>query len=172
MACACLTGSAATSLRGDAPGVPQVDFYQLSRDPAEDALAMIARKLLERGERLLVVSADPAQLARISDRLWTRRPENFLAHGLAGSPHDARQPILLSDAVGPANGASCVAMTDGRWRDEALGFERAVLLFDNASIDDARGTWRMLDGRDQVTRNYWKQEDGKWVIAASDNPDK
>ena len=144
----------------------QVDFYQLSRDPAEDALAMIAAKVLELGERMLVVSADEALLARISDALWTRKPDSFLAHGLAGSPHDARQPVLLSGRIEPANGARFVALADGQWRDEALGFERVFLLFDQASIETARATWRMLDGREAVTRNYWKQEDGRWIKAA------
>lgn len=140
----------------------QVDFYQLSRDPAEDALAMIAGKVLETGKRLLVVSDEAAQLARISDALWTRQAESFLAHGLAGSPHDARQPILLSERPEPGNGAAYVALADGRWRDEALGFERVFLLFDEATLADARATWRMLDGHEGVTRNYWKQEDGRW----------
>jgi DNA polymerase-3 subunit chi len=144
----------------------QVDFYQLSRDPAEAALAMIAGKVIETGERLLVVSADPALTARISDALWTRRADSFLAHAVAGGPHDARQPILLGETAQAANGARFVAFADGRWREEADGFERIFLLFDEATIEDARATWRSLDGREEVERNYWRQEDGKWIKAA------
>ena len=144
----------------------QVDFYQLSRDPAEVALAMIAGKVIEQGQRLLVVSADAPLSARISEALWTRRAESFLAHGQAGSPHDARQPILLSEHVEPANGARFVAFADGHWREEGLGFDRAFLLFDEATIEAARATWRSLDGHDGLQRNYWRQEDGKWIKAA------
>ncbi|MBS0475461.1 MAG: DNA polymerase III subunit chi, partial [Proteobacteria bacterium] len=34
----------------------QVDFYQLSRDAAETALALIAAKVIDSGQRLLVVA--------------------------------------------------------------------------------------------------------------------
>ncbi len=143
----------------------QVDFYQLSRDPAETALSLIADKVVEAGQRLLVVARDEALRTRISEALWGRR-DSFLAHGLAGEPHQDRQPILLSDRVEAANGARFVAFADGCWQDEGLAFDRAFLLFDSATIDDARATWRKLDGRDDLVRNYWRQEDGRWIKAA------
>ncbi len=141
----------------------RVDFYQLSRDPAEAALPLIARATLAAGERLLVVSGDDAQLLRISEALWTMLPESFLAHGFAGSPDQERQPILLSDQTVAANGANFIAMADGVWRDGADGFARAFLLFDAATLDAARATWRMLGERDGVERKFWKQDGGKWV---------
>lgn len=144
----------------------KVDFYQLSRDPAEKVVPLLARNTLKAGERLLVVSADDDLTGRISARLW-EGGESFLAHGLSGGPHDTRQPILLADAPLAANAARFVIMADGTWRDEALGFERAFLLFDGATIDDARATWRALDGREGVERRYWRQDEaGKWEQAA------
>lgn len=144
----------------------KVDFYQLSRDPAESVVPLLAQNTLKAGERLLVVSADDAQIARISEALW-QRPASFLAHGLAGGPHPERQPILLADRPEPANDARYIALADGQWRDEAEQFERVFLLFDSATIDDARGIWRKLDGRDELERRYWRQEDdGAWVQAA------
>ncbi|MEN9683190.1 MAG: hypothetical protein RLZZ427_941 [Pseudomonadota bacterium] len=143
----------------------KVDFYQLGETPAEGALPLIARNTLKAGERLLAVSADDAQLVRISDALWALK-DSFLAHGIAGAPHQDRQPILLSDTTEPANGARYVALADGVWRDAALAFERVFLLFDGATIDAARATWRMLDGRDGLERNFWRQEAGKWIKAA------
>jgi len=144
----------------------QVDFYQLSRDPAEAVVPLLARNTLKAGERLLVVSADDALTGKISERLWAGA-ESFLAHGLSGGAHDARQPILLADQPQPANGARYVILADGVWHEAALGFARAFLLFDGATIDDARATWRALDGREEVERRYWRQEEnGKWVQAA------
>ena len=141
----------------------RVDFYQLGGTAPAAALAQIAQATLVAGGRLLAVSSDDAQLAVISDALWSRTPASFLAHGLAGGPHDARQPILLAGTVEPANGATYLCLADGRWRDEAEGFARVFLLFDAATLDDARGTWRMLGERDAVERRFWKQDDGKWV---------
>ncbi len=100
--------------------------------------------------------------ARIGKGLWELK-ESFLAHGHAGGADDARQPILLSDKVEAANGARFVALADGQWREEALGFERALLVFDEATIEAARGAWRKLDGDETLTRRYFKQEGGKWV---------
>ena len=144
----------------------RVDFYQLSRDPAELVLPRLAQGTLGAGERLLVVSEDAGQLGRISEALWTRIPESFLAHGMAGGAHDARQPILLSHDPVPANGARYLALADGVWRDMAVGHavaERVFLLFPPDRIDDARATWRMLGKREGAERKYWRQEGGKWL---------
>lgn len=141
----------------------RVDFYLLSRDPVEAALPRIAKAVKGAGQRLLVVSADPAQLAALDQALWQQLPEDFLAHGVAGDRHAARQPLLLADSCAAENGATHVALADGQWRDEALAFERVFLFFDQSTIDSARGSWRMLAGRDGVERHFWKQDGGRWV---------
>jgi len=137
------------------------DFYQLTRDPAEWVVPLLARSALAAGERLLVIAEDPAALGRISNALWQRVPDSFLAHGLAGGAHDARQPILLSHTTEATNGARFVALADGRWRDVAA-MERVFLLFPPDLIDDARATWRMLGSREGVERRFWVQDGGKW----------
>ena len=146
----------------------QVDFYQLSRDPAEVACAQIAAKALSAGQRMLVVAEDEALLRRVSATLWSRVKGSFLPNGVAGGAHDARQPILLAthmDAAGAANGAGVVAFADGVWR-ECEGFARALLLFDDGGLAPARALWKQLGQRDDVTRAFWKQEDGRWVKKA------
>ncbi len=139
----------------------RVDFYQLSESPVETALPALAVKMREAGAKVVVVSADAAQLARIGDALWAPKG-TFLANGPAGGPHDARQPILLADSLEAANGATYLALADGQWRDGAESFERVFLLFDETSIENARQTWRSLDGNEEATRNYWQQTGGRW----------
>lgn len=144
----------------------RVDFYQLSQSPVEEALPALAARMMEAGARALVVSADIGQLARISDALWASG-DQFLAHGPAGGPHDARQPILLAENLEATNGARFLALADGQWREGAEAFERVFLLFGAATIDDARATWRSLDGREGLERNYWRQVTRtKWERAA------
>jgi len=141
----------------------RVDFYQLSSDPVERVAAMLARKVLQAGQRLLVVSGDPGQRAVIGRELWRGGPEEFLANGEADAGQADRQPILLSDKVEAANGASMVLLADGQWRPEALQFERALLLFGAAETDAARALWRELDGAEGVAREIHKQdESGRW----------
>ena len=143
----------------------RVDFYQLSESPVEVALPALAVKMRETGAKVLVVSADDAQLARISDALWAPKG-SFLANGAAGGPDDARQPILLADSLDAPNGATYLALADGVWRDGAENFERVFLLFDETSVDGARQTWRSLDGLGEGERNYWQQKGGRWEKAA------
>jgi DNA polymerase-3 subunit chi len=146
----------------------QVDFYQLSRDPAEAAVTMLADRTIAAGARMLVVAEDPARLDRIGEALWNaagRQGEaRFLANGRAGGAHDARQPILLAAELVPANGARYLALADGIWR-ETEGFARVFLIFDEVTLAGARTAWKELGQREGLTRNFWKQEDGRWLKA-------
>ena len=141
----------------------RVDFYQLSRDPVEQVLPVIAQKLLDDGARLLVADGREGALARLSRALWEWKPESFLAHGQAGEADDTMQPILLSTTTDALNAARNIALTDGVWRDEALSFERAFYFFDEGTIAAARECWRALKGREGVTPRFWRQEGRKWI---------
>lgn len=141
----------------------RVDFYQLSRDPVEQVLPAIAQRLLDDGERLLVVDGREGALARLSERLWEWRGDAFLAHGMAEDADAAVHPILLSADDDALNAARHIALADGRWREKALSFERAFYFFDESGIDDARACWRALKDREGVSRHFWRQDGRKWV---------
>jgi len=138
----------------------QVDFYHLAVAPIERVLPRIGEKVVEEGGRLLIVADEPL-LGRLDALLWTYAQDSFLPHGMDDAE---RQPILLSTAVEPANGARNVALADGVWREGALDFDRTFYFFDAARLDDARSAWRALGDREGVERRYWKQDEaGKWV---------
>jgi DNA polymerase-3 subunit chi len=139
----------------------QVDFYQLTRDPAEKVLPAIAQRILDNKGRLLIISDDADQLDAISGALWTARADSFLAHAKSGESDDALQPILLSQDTDAPNGAKFVALADGNWRAFTEDFERVFYLFPPEQTDNARSAWRTLG--DGVERRYWKQDGGKWV---------
>lgn len=145
----------------------QVDFYHLTRLPLERALPRIAEKVIESGGRLLIVAADAAARARIDQLLWSYAPESFLPHAQAGGEDDARQPVLIAGEPDAANGARNIALADGVWREEALGFDRAFHFFDEDRIVEARAAWKGLAEREGVERRYWKQDEaGRWQQAA------
>lgn len=139
----------------------KLDFWQVTDDPVEKVVALIAKRALGQGERVLVVSADPAQRAALSAALWQAGAESFLAHGEADAPGAGRQPILLAAEPVAANGASHLIIADGVWR-EAEGFARVFLLFLPEAAPDARTVWRAQDGREGIERAYFAQEDGRW----------
>jgi DNA polymerase-3 subunit chi len=145
----------------------QVDFYQLGARGVEQVLPSIGQRLIDAGARLLVVTGDEAQQARIDSAMWSARADSFLPHARAGADDDAAQPILIASTLVAANGAQNIALADGVWRDEALAFDRAFHFFDAESVEAARAAWRGLNGRDSVERRYWVQDDaGKWTQMA------
>jgi DNA polymerase-3 subunit chi len=141
----------------------RVDFYQLGSASLEQVVSTLAEKLLEAGERLLVVASDQPQLARIDRVLWDLGSASFLPHGVAGTGQDSRQPVLLSTTADASNLARNLLIADGNWREAALTFNRAFYLFDQSSIGQARDSWKALRGNSDVERHYWAQEEGRWV---------
>ena len=91
----------------------------------------LARKVLQAGERLVVVSEDEDQRTRLSKVLWEQGGAAFLANGMADSPHAARQPILLSANCDAPNEARMAMIVDGRWRDD-----------NRINKQDENGAWR------------------------------
>ena len=140
----------------------KLDFWQVTDDPVEKVVTLIAKRVIGEGARLLVVSADSDQRAAISRALWQAGPDSFLANGEADAPGADMQPILLSDDIAAANGASHLILADGTFR-EADSFARVFLLFRSDGAPAARQAWRAQDGRESVERAYFAQEDGRWV---------
>ena len=140
----------------------KLDFWQVTDDPIEKVVALIAKRALGDGERVLVVSADADQRTAISRALWQAGPDSFLANGETSAPGAEAQPILLSETLAAPNGASHLILADGTFR-ETDAFARVFLLFPPAVAPAARAAWRAQDGREDVTRAYFAQEDGRWV---------
>ena len=144
----------------------RVDFYQLGEGGHGGVIGSIAGKVLADEQRLMVVAADEALLARLDRMLWDEGATSFLPHGIAGGADDPRQPILLSPTTDAPNLARNILIADGEWRDAALHFDRAFYLFDEATLTGARLAWKLLAGRDEVERHYWANVDGKWTEKA------
>ncbi|MEO1500648.1 MAG: DNA polymerase III subunit chi, partial [Pseudomonadota bacterium] len=91
-----------------------VYFYHLTRQSLERTLPMLLEKARGAGWRVLVRGTDKARLDWLDEKLWLGPEEGFLAHGRAGGPHDAQQPVLLTEANGAAvNEAQCLMSVDG-----------------------------------------------------------
>ena len=144
----------------------QLDFWQYSQGPVERIVAQIAERVRAGGERLLIVDADADRRTAAARALWETKPEAFLANGEADAPHAARQPILLGADCAAPNGARTAVLADGEWRSEGVQFDRTILLFGEGQVEAARAVWRRFDGRDDVSRGYFAQENGKWVKKA------
>ena len=122
-------------------------------------------KAREAGWRIAVRGSDRARLAWLDDRLWLGPDESFLAHGLAGGPHDALQPILLTDGAA-GNDPACLMTIDGAEvsAEEVAAMQRVCVLFDGndeAALNRARGQWKALTDAGCAAQ-YWSEEGGGW----------
>lgn len=141
-------------------------FYHLTRSPVDAVLLTLLPKALQTGWRVVVRGADPARMDWLDQKLWLGDEERFLPHGLAGGPHDAAQPILLTTSNDRPNGAECLMAMDGAevTSDECAQLARVCILFDGndpAALDRARAQWKTLTGAG-IGAQYWSEEDGRW----------
>ena len=140
-------------------------FYHLTRQPLEVTLPMLLGKATAQGWRVAVRGTDEARLTWLDETLWLGSEDNFLPHGLAGGPHDADQPILLTS--GPAgNEPQCLMTIDGAEieANEVGAMERVCVLFDGndpAAVDTARAQWKALTGAGAAAQ-YWSEVGGRW----------
>ena len=142
-------------------------FYHLTRNPLEATLPLLLGKARAQGWRVAVRGTDPEHMEWLNERLWLGPEERFLPHGLAGRPHAARQPVLLTVAPGPPeNAAQCLMTVDGAevQPDEVTALDRVCVLFedrDPQSVDRARDQWRTLT-RAGCAAQYWSEASGRW----------
>ena len=146
--------------------MPQVDFYQLTRDPAAAILPVLVQKSLAEGHRFHIAQASEEARDALSEALWNASPESFLAHGEVGSCDEAAQPVLLGSGVVGGNGAKYCAIADGDWREGVDGYQRIFFLFEPDKIEGARTAWKALSAREGWQCHYWKQDGRRWTRAA------
>ena len=87
-------------------------FYHLMRAGLDETVLTTVTRALGAGWRVMIRAPDMALLQRLDAKLWLGPEEGFLAHGLAGGPYDADQPVLLGhDKI--ANGAKGLMLLGG-----------------------------------------------------------
>ncbi len=147
-----------------------VYFYHLTRAPLEVTLPVLLGKARAAGWRIMVRGVDQGRMARLDENLWQGPDDGFLPHGLAGGPHDADQPILLSCDPGSDTGShtavACLMCIDGAPvnADEVNALERVCVLFDGndeQALQQARGQWKTLTDAG-CSAQYWSEASGRW----------
>lgn len=140
-------------------------FYHLTRRPLEQTLPVLLGKAREAGWRIAVRGADAGRLDWLDEKLWQGPDEGFLPHGLAGGPHDADQPILLTTGAA-TNDPACLMTVDGAEvsPEEVQALERVCILFDGhdpEALGRARSQWKALTDAG-CSAQYWSEESGRW----------
>ncbi|WP_281955729.1 DNA polymerase III subunit chi [Pseudophaeobacter arcticus] len=141
-------------------------FYHLTRHPLQETLPVLLQKARGAGWRIAVRGTMADRMSWLDDCLWQGSADSFLAHGLAGGPHDALQPILLTTTAESANAPECLMTVDGAvvTPEEVQALERVCILFDGTdpdAVQQARGQWKSLTGAG-CSAQYWSEESGRW----------
>lgn len=145
-------------------------FYHLTQSDVDQTLATLTDRSLAAGWRVVVRGGNRARLEHLDRAMWLGAEDGFLPHGLAGGPHDALQPVLLTDGADLANAAQCLLTIDGAEvsPEECARLERVCILFDGndpQAVSRARLQWKELTAAG-VTAEYWSEESGRWQMKA------
>ncbi len=151
---------------------PEWWFYHLDRTVLEVAAGPLLEKCLERGWRVLAVSARPERRAALDEALWTYGDGSFLPHGRveAEGLDPAEQPVLISGRTDNLNGASVCLLLDGADLPDGGGFERCMVMFDggdHATRDIARSQYRRAKDNGQAVRYFEQAPKGGWKEAGA-----
>lgn len=150
----------------------EVWFFHLDKQPLDHVLPRIVTSSLARGWRMVIETAVPERVAKLSEMLWASEDVAFLAHGFEGEPLPEHQPVWLTTSSENPNNAEVRVLLDGAKPADISNLTRAVLMFDGndeAAIEAARAEWKIQKsaGHDIC---YWKQdENGKWQNQAKQN---
>jgi len=141
-------------------------FYQLTRSTLEQTAETILARALKQGWRVTLRGSDAGVLARLDAALWAGDEAGFLPHGLAGGPHDADQPVLLTTGPGLPNDPQALMAIGGAAVEpgEVAALQRVWILFDGVdpvALAAARAQWRELTAAG-VSAQYWSEEGGGW----------
>lgn len=141
-------------------------FYHLTHSTLEATARTLLTRALGQGWRVALRGRDKALLERLDLSLWTDDKAGFLPHGLAGGPHDADQPVLMTTEPHAPNGANCVMAVDRApvTPEEVVALERLWVLFDGqdeTAVQAARQDWKAMTAAG-VQAEYWSEEGGRW----------
>ncbi|MEZ5667147.1 MAG: DNA polymerase III subunit chi [Alphaproteobacteria bacterium] len=143
----------------------EIRFYHLQRTGLEQALPLLLERVLDRGQRAVVMAGSPDRVEALNVHLWTYNERSFLPHGSARDGHAADQPVWLTEADERPNAADVLFLTDGATSTHLDDYALVVELFDGRSdeaVTAARGRWSAYKGAGH-TLTYWRQDDrGRW----------
>jgi DNA polymerase-3 subunit chi len=75
----------------------RIDFHTNISDKLSYA-CRLARKAYSAGGKLVLLTEDAEQAARLNDVLWNLSETDFLPHVMAGDPLAVQTPIIVSDS--------------------------------------------------------------------------
>lgn len=143
----------------------EISLYHLTKTPLEKALPPLLLKVLENGNRAVLLVRNEHKLLELDNLLWTFSTNKLVPHGMKDDGFEDEQPIYLSLSEENPNNANVVVVTDGRKPSHMNKFSRCLDIFDGNNeeeLDMARERWKSYKA-EGYSLTYWKQNDqGGW----------
>ncbi|MDZ4737129.1 MAG: DNA polymerase III subunit chi [Rhodospirillaceae bacterium] len=143
----------------------EVRFYHLQRSTLESVLPKFLERVVERGQRAVVMADSPERVEALTNQLWTYSDRVFLPHGNIRDGHASKQPIWLTDTDENPNGAQVLFLSDGATSARIGEFETCVELFDGnneTAVAAARDRWQRYKADGHVVIYFQQDERGSW----------
>jgi DNA polymerase-3 subunit chi len=146
--------------------IPRIGFYHLQKTPIEQALPKLLGKVLEAGQRAVVMAGSKERVAFFDQLLWTSEPDSWIPHGTARDGEADRQLIYLTAEDENPNNAQILLLTDGVVSHRMAEFDRCLTLFDGndeTALQASRELWKEWKSLGFDLTYYQQTDRGGWV---------
>jgi len=148
----------------------EIRFYHLQRMRLEAALPKMLERILERGERAVVMLGSEERVEAMAAHLWTYNERGFLPHGTAKDGFAAEQPVWLTDKDENPNGAQVLLLADGAESARLGEYRLCAEIFDGAdeqAVAAARRRWSAYKAAGHSLSYYQQSATGAWEQKAN-----
>lgn len=151
---------------------PRIGFYHLQKTTLEQALPRLLEKILQVGQRAVVMAGSVERVSFLDQFLWTSQADSWLPHGSAHDGDADRQPIYLTAEDENPNNAEILLLTDGVVSKRLTEFARCLTLFDGkdeAAVQASRALWKEWKSLGFDLTYYQQTDRGGWQEKARAN---
>lgn len=147
----------------------ELGFYHLTATPLEKALPKLLLKILEGGNKAVLLADNEERLNNMNRLLWVFSTNKIIPHGVKKDGFMEDQPVYLTLEEENPNDSDVLLILGGREPEFLNKFSRCIDIFDgndNNEVEMARERWKKYKakkGKDTLQLVYWKQDEkGSW----------
>ncbi len=145
-----------------------VSFYHLTTTPLEKALPQLLLKVINSGNRAVLIASDEKSLEHIDAFLWSFSTKKVVPHGAESDGHFMEQPVYLTTREENPNEATILVTIGDVDAVYYNKFDKCLDVFDGNNDNEvaaARKRWKRYCG-EECNTSYWKQgKGGAWEKA-------
>lgn len=136
-----------------------ISFYHLYSSPLEAALPRLLEKVVESGQRAVILTRSEETMDTLNTVLWTYSTKTFLPHGSKKDPFPDEQFLYVTTEEENPNNSGILVLTEGKEAGFIGDFSRCLDLFDGTSEEEtanARQRWSRYKAAGYNV-SYWQQ---------------